>query len=110
MLDQAVQALCEGRADLVAPVKAGEREVNGWEVRIERECFRILALYEPVASDLRRTVSVLRIKGDLERVGDLATKLAKRARRHTKDLQDAPIPDSLAALARGRPPPSAGYA
>ena len=78
MLTLAVQGLTEGRGDLTAEVKAREQAINGWEVQIERECLRILALYEPVASDLRRLSTVLRVNGDLERISNLAHNVAKR--------------------------------
>jgi phosphate transport system protein len=100
MLNQAVQALCEGSADLSAAIKAQERRIDEWEVRIEKECLRILALYEPLASDLRRTVSVLKVRADLERVSDLATKIARRSKRSIRDPAAPPIPASLDNLAR----------
>jgi phosphate transport system protein len=100
MLDHAVQSLCEGGGDLAATVKARERQIDEWEVRIEKECLRILALYEPVASDLRRMVSVLKLRADLERVGDLATKIAKRSKRSLRDSAAPPVPASLCVLAR----------
>src|ERR1700730_17875628 len=43
-LKNAVEALCEARPDLIAGVKAGEEAIDRWEVRIERECLRLLAL------------------------------------------------------------------
>jgi phosphate transport system protein len=100
MLNQAVQALCEGSADLAAAIKAQERRIDEWEVRIEKECLRILALYDPVASDLRRMVSVLKVRADLERVSDLATKIARRSKRSLQDSAAPPIPASLDNLAR----------
>jgi phosphate transport system protein len=69
-------------------------------MRIEKECVRVLALYAPAASDLRRMVSALKIRADLERVGDLATKIAKRSKRFFRQSAAFPIPDSLDILAR----------
>ncbi len=100
MLRQAVQALCEGRAELAAAVKAQERSIDGWEIRIEKECLRVLALHEPLASDLRRMVSVLKLRADLERVSDLATKIARRSERSRRDSAAPPIPASLEILAK----------
>lgn len=99
MLDQAVQALCGG-ADLAGAVKAQERITDVSEARIEKECLRILALYEPVASDLRRIVCVLKSRKDLERVSDLATKIARRSQRSLKDAARHAVPASLDLLAR----------
>lgn len=49
------------------------------EVEIEEECLKILALYQPVAIDLRYLIGVLKMNNDLERIGDLALHIAKRA-------------------------------
>jgi phosphate transport system protein len=99
MLQQAVEVLCEGRPELAAEVRAQERNINGWEVRLEEKCLRALALYAPVASDLRRMVCALRLLAHLERVGDLAKKIAKRSKRFFEDSSAPPIPTSLIILA-----------
>ncbi len=96
---RAVAALCEGRLDLVESVQAGEREIDQWEVRIESECLRVLALYGLVASDLRRVVAALRINRELEGLADLAENLAKRARKLAEDPAAAPFMPSLLGLA-----------
>ena len=80
MIRTASRALCERQADLVWQVMQEEQSVNAREVTIEEECLKILALHQPVAIDLRRTAAVLKINGDLERIGDLAVNLAERAR------------------------------
>lgn len=49
------------------------------EVEIEEECLKILALYQPVAGDLRFVAAVIKINSELERIGDLAENIAKRA-------------------------------
>ena len=49
------------------------------EVQVEEDCLKILALYQPVAIDLRFIIAVLKINNDLERVGDLAVNVAERA-------------------------------
>jgi phosphate transport system protein len=100
MLHQAVRALCEGKVELAAGVEAQERNIDRWEIRIEKECLRILALYAPVASDLRRMVSALKLRADLERVSDLAAKIARKSRRSCRDSAAPPIPASLYILAR----------
>jgi len=99
MLHQAVEVLCAGRSELADEVRAQERNIDGWEVRLEERCLRALALYEPVALDLRRMVSALRLLAHLERVGDLATKIALRSKRLFEDSSAPPIPASLIILA-----------
>jgi phosphate transport system protein len=98
-LNRSVRALCEGRTDLAEEVRGEERVVDRWEVQIERECLKVLALHQPVASDLRRVAAVLKISGDLERMGDLARHIAKRVDKLAADPLTFPIPPTLEALA-----------
>jgi phosphate transport system protein len=95
----AVMALCHHRPDLAAGVKASEREIDRREVAIEAETLRVLALYEPVASDFRRILTILRVNRELERIGDLAARIAKRARKLAAAPGPVVIPDPLEALA-----------
>lgn len=98
-LNRSVRALCDGHVELADEVKREELAVDRWELRIERECLKVLALHQPVASDLRRVAAVLRINGDLERLGDLAWHIAKRVRKLSADPQAFPIPEQLESLA-----------
>ena len=98
-LKQSVHALCDGRGDLADLVCDEEKAVNRWEVQLERECLKVLALHQPVASDLRRVAAVLKISGDLERMGDLARHIAKRVKKLAGDPYAFPVPESLEALA-----------
>jgi phosphate transport system protein len=98
-LNTAVEALCEARPDLIAGVKAGEEAIDRWEVRIERECLRLLALYGLVASDLRKVVAALRVNRDLEGLADLAENLAKRAKKLSQDPVARPYLARLRTLA-----------
>lgn len=79
MIDQATRVLCERRYDEAAAVIANDSEVDEQEVLIEEECLKMLALHQPVASDLRRIASVLKINHDIERIADLAVNIAQRA-------------------------------
>ncbi|MFM8377967.1 MAG: phosphate signaling complex protein PhoU [Planctomycetia bacterium] len=63
---------------LAQRVMANDEEIDRMEVEVEEECLKILALYQPVAADLRFVVAVLKINNDLERMGDLARNIAKR--------------------------------
>ena len=80
-LEKSLTALCDGRIDVVPEVKELERDSDREEVRIERNCLRILALFEPVASDLRRMATILKVSRDWERIADLAARVARRARK-----------------------------
>ena len=78
-VQQGVQALRDGDLALARRVVAGDERVDTMEVELEEECLKILALHQPVATDLRFIVSVLKINNDLERMADLATNIAERA-------------------------------
>lgn len=54
-------------------------EIDNMEIEVEEDCLKILALYQPVAVDLRFIVSVLKMNSDLERIGDLAVNIGERA-------------------------------
>jgi phosphate transport system protein len=98
-LYRSVRAMRDGRADLADEVRGDERVVDRWEARLERECLKVLALHQPVASDLRRVAAVLKISGDLERMGDLARHIAKRVGKLAADPLAFPVPESLENLA-----------
>jgi len=97
-LNQSIRALCDGRVELADQIKHQKPAVDRWEVQIERECVRVLALHQPVASDLRRVAVVLKINGDLERMADLARHIAKRVKKLDLDPQAFPIPQPLENL------------
>jgi phosphate transport system protein len=64
--------------ELADAVVTGDKEVDALETAIERRVIRMLALRQPMASDLRTTIAAYRIAGDLERIGDLAKNVARR--------------------------------
>ncbi len=98
-LNTSVRALCDNRADLALEVKFEEQAIDTWEVQIERDCLKILALHQPVASDLRRVAAILRINSDLERMADLARHIAKRARKLAEEPTGRALPKDLEAMA-----------
>src|SRR6188508_646412 len=98
MIAKACQALVERRGDLASEVTASEIEINVREVQIEEECLKILALHQPVAVDLRRTATVLKINTELERIADLAVNIAERTISLT-DYPDFEVPARLERMA-----------
>ena len=80
MIDKASRALRERNAVLADEVIEGDEEIDDREVQIEEDCLKMLALHQPVAIDLRRICTVLKINNDLERMADLAANIAERAR------------------------------
>jgi phosphate transport system protein len=98
-LEKSIAALKDGRFDIVSEVKEVERSSDREEVRIEQSCLRVLALFEPVASDLRRLATILKVSRDWERIADLAARVARRSRKLARVWEGAiAVPDSLKAL------------
>ena len=76
---QAVQALMERRMELAEQVIAGDQEVNDLQIEIDDRCLKLLALQQPMASDLRLITAAMKINADLERIGDQAVNIAENA-------------------------------
>jgi phosphate transport system protein len=87
MVYRACQALRERRTDWAQEMMDNEELVNHREVQIEEECLKMLALHQPVAVDLRRVATVLKINADLERIADLAVNIGERTFRLAADAQ-----------------------
>jgi phosphate transport system protein len=80
-LDRALKGLLERDDDLCANAIADDEEIDQLEKQIDKDGFEILIRYQPVASDLRRVISAMKLSPNIERVGDQATSIAKRARK-----------------------------
>ena len=97
----AVECLVSRDAARVDEVIAGDRPINELHIEIDRRCFTLLALHQPMAVDLRAIVAAVKINTDLERVGDLAVNIAEAATRYlkhppVKELIDIPRMASIA--------------
>jgi phosphate transport system protein len=77
-LERAVRAIQLRDDELAAEVERLDEEIDLREIEVEEECLKTLALYQPVAVDLRFVVSTLKINNDLERIGDLAVNIARK--------------------------------
>jgi phosphate transport system protein len=91
----AVEGLVERDHEEIDQVLSGDQPLNGLHMEIDNRCFTLLALYQPVAADLRTIVAAVKINTDLERIGDLAVNIAEAARRYAahppvKKLIDIP--------------------
>ena len=84
-ISRSISAVINRDVALAQRVLASDEAIDRMEVEVEEECLKILALYQPVAADLRFVVAVLKINNDLERMGDLAKNIAKRV----AQLEDA---------------------
>jgi phosphate transport system protein len=76
-MEQSVKAVLARNADLARGVIAGDSALNSLEEAIDRECVRLIALFQPVAGDLRQLMAVDHIITELERIGDSATNIAE---------------------------------
>ena len=79
MIHRAVAQLSNPNIDEVRELIEQDTDIDRWDVRVEENCLKILALHQPVAIDLRRITAVLKISGELERVADIACNIAERA-------------------------------
>lgn len=95
----ALEGLRQGRSELSKELAGRDREVDEWDIRIEEECLKILALYHPVANDLRRVTVVMKITAELERVADLAVSIAERSA-SMLEFMPFPMPPGLGEMAR----------
>jgi len=91
----AVQSLVSRNIGDIDRVLHGDEPINELHVEIDNRCFKLLALHQPMATDLRAIVAGVKINTDLERVGDLAVNIAEAARRYAthppvKKLIDIP--------------------
>jgi len=97
-LQASVKATTERNIELAQRVVVADSEIDQFEVEIEEECLKLLALYQPVAIDLRYIVAVLKINNDLERIGDLAVNIAKRALEVFQSGEHVEVPFDLAVM------------
>ena len=97
----ALHGLVDRDAPEISRVLTGDEAINKLHIEVDDRCFRLLALHQPVAVDLRSIVSAVKINADLERVGDLAVNIAEAAERYlthppVKPLVDIPRMGSIA--------------
>ena len=91
----AIGAVVDRNVEQAEGVIEGDNTIDDEEVQIEEDCLKILALHQPVATDLRFVTACLKINSDLERIGDLAVNIAKRACSLGKNPQEFDMPESL---------------
>src|SRR5205814_9971227 len=90
-LDRALKGLLQRNDDLCANAIADDEEIDQLEKQIDKDGFEILLRFQPVASDLRRVISAIKLSPNVERVADQATNIARRAR---KLNQHAPLAET----------------
>src|SRR6201998_3142337 len=89
-LDRAIRGLLQRDDNLCANAIADDEEIDQLEKQIDKDGVDLLMRFQPVASDLRRVISAMKLSPNIERVGDQATNIARRARKLNKH---PPLPE-----------------
>src|SRR5260370_40408796 len=89
-LERSIKGLIERDDDICANAIADDEEIDQLEMQIDKDGVDILLRFQPVASDLRRVVSAMKLSSNLERIADQATNMARRARKLTRH---SPLPE-----------------
>ena len=102
-IQDSVKSLVERKSSIAKKVITRDKQINDLDVAIDEECIKLLALGQPKARDLRFIATTLKITTDLERMGDLAVNIAKRAIELNEEPQLKPYVDipRMAEIARG---------
>ena len=92
-VSRSMRGLVEADRTLLRQVIAGDESINRLHLEIDDRAFKLLALFQPVAVDLRSIVSAVKINSDLERIGDLAVNIAEAADRYVSHAPVKPLVD-----------------
>ena len=99
----AVLSLVDRDYKLAERVLSGDDPINQFHLELDERCFQLLALHQPMATDLRIVVSAVKINSDLERIGDFAINVAEAALRYLRHPAVKPLIDipKMADVAQG---------
>jgi phosphate transport system protein len=90
---KAIKSLVEKNIDLASEIVLEDQKINELELKIEQKCFELIALQQPVGTDLRRIATMLKVSADLERMGDHAVSIAKATIRLKDETYIKPLID-----------------
>jgi phosphate transport system protein len=97
LAEERVRAALEGLVSrepaIINKVLSGDEPINQLHIEVDNRCFRLLALHQPMATDLRAVVAAVKINTDLERVGDLAVNIAEASKRYIGHAPVKPLID-----------------
>ena len=102
-VQKAIRALFDRDAELAREVQAMDDDVDRREINLEEECLKTLALHQPVAINLRQLIAALKINNDLERIGDMAVNIARKAAALAAERPSKSRPTSPTWASRPRP-------
>jgi phosphate transport system protein len=99
---RAVHSLIDRKVEEAEVIISADRVINDLHIEIDDRCFKMLALYQPMAVDLRAIVAAVKVNTDLERVGDLAVNIAEAAKRSQPPTPAAAMRDipGMSAIAQ----------
>ena len=100
MILTAVRALAERRTDLSDEVIGQDVIIDANDIKFEEECLKLLALHQPVATNMRWLFTVVKVNNELERMADLACNIAERAK-SIEQYPLFPVPEELEEMAAG---------
>ena len=100
---RSIKSLVERNSALAHQVLENEARINAYDVNIDEECIRLIALRQPTAGDLRFVTTAMKITTDLERMGDYAVDICERALELNEEPQLKPYIDipRMAEIAEG---------
>jgi phosphate transport system protein len=100
-LDNALNGLLRRDDDLCATAIADDEEIDQLEKQVDKDGIELLLRFQPVASDLRRVVSAMKLSSNLERMGDQAVSIARKARKLNRHpaLQEVALIEPMRELA-----------
>ena len=102
-IGRSIESLRERDSELAREVIDQDARINTFDVEIDEECIRLLALRQPTAGDLRFITTAMKITTDLERMGDYAVDICERALELNQEPQLKPYMDipRMAEIAQG---------
>jgi phosphate transport system protein len=102
-IDHSIKSLVNRDSDLARRVIENDTRINAYDVSIDEECIRLIALRQPTAGDLRFITTAMKITTDLERMGDYAVDICERAMELNEEPQLKPYIDipRMAEIAAG---------
>jgi len=99
-INRTVRAFVTHDRDLAKEVIEEDAEVNGYEVKLEKKSFEMIALQQPVSQDLRTVLTVLKAVSDLERMGDHAVSIAKATIRMKGEQRIPAVEEEIKKMGR----------
>ncbi len=99
-INNTVRAFTTHDRELAKEVIEADKKINEFEVKLERKSLEIIALQQPVATDLRRVITVLKATSDMERMGDHAVSIAKAAIRMKGEVRISVVEEEIKKMGR----------